>query len=214
MSRELWKGNEAIAEAAIRGGVEAYLRLSDHPPDRASGIHVVAHARAGPRLPAGRERGRVDQHGVRRGQRRRARHDFILQPRHQPDAGRPVLHRRLRGAGRAGRRHARRPRPRQHPAQPIRLLPDDPLCRPRRLSPHRAGALHRAGSRRPDVRRLPPGGEVSHARHPGGRRLAGPDDGAGRDAPHAPTADRGRTRRLRRPRRRGPRASASSPRCS
>ena len=25
MSRELWKGNEAIAEAAVRGGVEAYF---------------------------------------------------------------------------------------------------------------------------------------------------------------------------------------------
>ena len=65
------------------------------PEGRDVKLHGVAHARAGPRLPAGRERGRVDQYGLRRGERRRARYDFIIQPRYQPDAGRLVLHCRL-----------------------------------------------------------------------------------------------------------------------
>ena len=40
----LMKGNEALAEAAVRAGLQAVLRLSDHPANRAVGIYGKKYA--------------------------------------------------------------------------------------------------------------------------------------------------------------------------
>ena len=93
MSKVLMKGNEAIAEAAIRAGCEAYFGYPITPQTEVLEYMSRRMPKSGARLPAGRERAGRDQHGLRRGLRRRARDDLVLQPRHQPDAGDDLLHR-------------------------------------------------------------------------------------------------------------------------
>ena len=46
MARELMKGNEAIAEAAVRAGLAGLFWLSDHPADRTAGVHVAGACRS------------------------------------------------------------------------------------------------------------------------------------------------------------------------
>ena len=110
MPRELLKGNQAIAEAAIRAGLEAYFGYPITPQTEI--LEHLSH-----RMPElGRAFVQAESEvaainmvygaactGVRV-------MIYILQPRCQPDAGRPFLHRRHRGAGCAGQRDARRTR--------------------------------------------------------------------------------------------------------
>ena len=77
----LMKGNEAIAEAAIQRRLPPLFRISHHAPDGGRGLHGQAHAEDRRNLPSGGERNRRHQHGLRRGLRRAARHDLLLQPR-------------------------------------------------------------------------------------------------------------------------------------
>ena len=69
----LMKGNEAIAEAAIRGRLPSFLRLSHHSADGDRGLYGQAHAEDRRHLSAGGERNRGHQHGLWRGLRRQAR---------------------------------------------------------------------------------------------------------------------------------------------
>ncbi len=94
MAVELMKGNVALAEAAIRAGVEAYFgypitpqtELLEHMSRRMpelGRVFIQAESEAG-----------LDQYGVWCGVHRRARDDVVIQPRHQPDAGRFFVYRR------------------------------------------------------------------------------------------------------------------------
>ena len=55
MARELLKGNVAMAEAAIRAGLEAYFGYPDHAPDGTAGMDVQAYARTGASFFTGRD---------------------------------------------------------------------------------------------------------------------------------------------------------------
>ena len=88
MTKELWKGNEALAEAAIRAGCEAFFGYPITPQTEL--LEYMAR-----RMP---ELGRTflqaeseiggHPHGLRRGLRRHARHDLLVVTGDQPDAGR------------------------------------------------------------------------------------------------------------------------------
>ncbi len=134
------------------GRVGGLFWLSDHPAERDPGMAGAAHARTRAGVRPGRGRAGRHQHGLRRGLHRRARDDLLLQPRHQPDAGRIVLHRRHRGPDGAGQRDARRAGAGQHRPLAGRLQPDLQGRRPRGLPSHRAGARLGPGSRGPDAR--------------------------------------------------------------
>ena len=45
MEKELWKGNEAIAEAAIRAGCDCFFGYPITPAERSSGVYVPPPAR-------------------------------------------------------------------------------------------------------------------------------------------------------------------------
>ena len=119
MAKDLWEGNEAIAEAAIRGGVEAYFGYPITPQTELLEYMARRMPEAGARRSC-RPRARSPSinmvYGAACGGR--ARHDLFIQSRHQPDAGGAVLHRRARGARGDRGHHARRARAGQHPAEP------------------------------------------------------------------------------------------------
>ncbi len=50
MPRELLKGNNAMAEAAVRAGVQAYFGYPDNSANGAPGVYVQADAGAWPHL--------------------------------------------------------------------------------------------------------------------------------------------------------------------
>ena len=110
MARELWEGNQAIAETAVRIGLEAYFGYPDHSAERNPGMDVAPYAGTRPGVCPGRSGTGCDQHGLRRGLHRCARDDLLLQSGHQPDAGGLVIHRRHGNPDGAGQRHARRTR--------------------------------------------------------------------------------------------------------
>ena len=146
MARELWTGNEALAEAAIRAGLEAYFGYPITPQTEL----LEYMARRMPELDrvfvqAESEIG-GDQHGLRRGLRGGARHDVLVIARHQPDAGRAQLHRRQRSCLRDRGHHARRAGPGQYPASQSDYFQVTKGGRARRLPPDRAGARLGAGS--------------------------------------------------------------------
>jgi ferredoxin len=61
MARELMKGNEAIAEAAIRAGLQAYFGYPITPQTELLGMDVAPHARAGPGFcPGGKRAGAIN----------------------------------------------------------------------------------------------------------------------------------------------------------
>ena len=96
MAKELWKGNEAFAEAAVRAGLQAYFGYPITPQTEAFGILIRPYAgtRAVCFLQAESELGahQTMVYGARL--HRCAHNDIHLQPGHQPDDGRLVLHRR------------------------------------------------------------------------------------------------------------------------
>ena len=55
MAKKLWKGNEAIAEAAVRGGVEAYFGYPITPQTELLEYMSGAHAGAGACVDSSRE---------------------------------------------------------------------------------------------------------------------------------------------------------------
>ena len=82
MAKELWKGNEAVAEAAIRAGCQCFFGYPITPQNE---IRNIFQTPAGTRwmLFAGRKRSRRNQHGIRCGGFRRACHDVLFLPRYQ-----------------------------------------------------------------------------------------------------------------------------------
>ncbi len=101
MARELWKGNEAIAEAAIRAGVEAYFGYPITPQTEL----LEYMAREIPKYPgrvflqAESELAAVNMvYGAACGGARVL--SLFLQPRHQPHGRRIELHRRHRDSRR------------------------------------------------------------------------------------------------------------------
>ena len=151
MSKILLHGTEAICEGAIRNGCRAFFGYPITPQNEVPEYMSVTDAAAGRRLCAGGIGSGRHQHGVRRGGRGRPRHDQLFQPRRQPQTGGDLLHRVRAHSLRRRQHHARRPRSGRHPARPGRLFSGHQGRRPRRLSPHRARPLFRAGSVRFDL---------------------------------------------------------------
>ncbi len=154
MTKELWKGNEALAEAAIRAGCEAFFGYPITPQTEL----LEYMARRMPELgrtflQAESEIGAIHMvygaasAGMRAMTSSSSPGISLMQEGLSYIAGSDVpcvLVDIMRG----------RPGSGQHPAQPERLFPGDTFGRARRLSPHRAGARHRAGSSRPDLQQL------------------------------------------------------------
>ena len=68
--RVLMKGNEAIAEAAIRAGCRHYFGYPITPQTEVAAYMAKRMPEDRRHVPAGGERGRRRQHGLRRGGRR------------------------------------------------------------------------------------------------------------------------------------------------
>ena len=89
--RQLCKGNVAVVKGAILAGCRAYYGYPITPASEiaeAAALYLPADRR---NVSASGERGSRHQHGLRRGGGRRPRHDRILRPRPQSDAGRHLL---------------------------------------------------------------------------------------------------------------------------
>ena len=131
--RVLMKGNEAIAEAAIQAGCDAYFGYPITP--QAELLEWMAR-----RMP---EEGRVfvqaesELGAINMALGAAATGARVLvsssSPGHQPDGRGHELHGRLGAARRARQRDAWRSGPRQHRAVAVRLLPGGQGPRPRRL---------------------------------------------------------------------------------
>ena len=104
------KGNEAIAEAAMRAGCDAYFGYPITPPERAHSLHGQEHARSGAGLHPGRERDRGDEHGLRRRRGGRQGDDLLLEPGRLAEAGGHLLRLRRRSPLRRGQRGQGGPR--------------------------------------------------------------------------------------------------------
>ena len=149
---------------------------------------------ARPRLHSGGERNRRDLHGDGRGGGGTARDDREQRPRHQPDAGSRLLSRRHGNSLRHRRRHALRPRHREHQRRTERLFPGRQRRRARRLPLPRARSRKRAGNVRRGVHGLRTRRKIPHAGLHSDRRHDRPDDGVRR---FAGAARKSRARALR-----------------
>src|SRR5579883_1861490 len=98
------------------------LRISHYAGQRNCRSCGPVHSAGGRHVPAGGKRSRRHQHGVRRGGIRGPRHDRILGPGTQPDAGGHLLHCRRGTAVRDRGCGARGSGPGQHRAGTERLL--------------------------------------------------------------------------------------------
>ena len=125
MTKVLMKGNEALGEAAIRAGCIHFFGYPITPADRDPRVPREALRGGRRHVRAGRERGRLDQHDLRGRRHGREVPDVVLVAGHHPDGRGHELHRGLRAAVRDHQHHARRPRPRRHPAGAERLLAGD-----------------------------------------------------------------------------------------
>ena len=148
--RILMKGNEAFAEGAIRAGCDAYFGYPITPQTEL----LEYMARRMPELgrafvQAESEVAAINMVIGAGGTGARVM-TSLLQPGHQPQAGRDLLP----GGDRAARGHrerdARRPGARQRGSRPGRLLPGDQGRRPRRLPSNRPCSSLRPGGDGPD----------------------------------------------------------------
>ncbi len=182
----LMKGNEAIAEAAIQAGCDAYFGYPITP--QAELLEWMAR-----RMP---ELGRVFvQAESELAAINMALGAAACGARVLVSSSSPGISLMAEGMsymagselpGGARQRDARRPRPRQHRAIPVRLLPGDQGPRPRRLpGPGARPVLDRRGGRA-RRRRLRARRALPDADDDPGRRRHGPGDGAGR--PELPDA--------------------------
>ncbi len=118
----LMKGNEAMAEAAMRAGCRFFFGYPITPQTEVAGLHVQAHAEGGRHVLAGESpRSRPSTWCTGLGSRR-ARHDVVLVAGHLAQGRGHLVYGRRRPAGRHRQRAARRSGPRRHPALPGRLL--------------------------------------------------------------------------------------------
>ena len=121
---KLMKGNEALAEAAIRCGADAYFGypitpqsevieyLSEQNPYERTGMVVLQAESELAAINMVYAAGAAGKHVMTS----QARHDLLVKPRRVPEARRFGLHRWRRSALRLRRRRPRRPGPRYHPA--------------------------------------------------------------------------------------------------
>ena len=97
MAKVLMTGNTAIGEAAIRAGCQCYFGYPITPQnelDRVHGYPPEPEERV--LFYSGGERDCGHQYGVRSQPGRGQSHDLVLQPRHQPEAGRDIISGSLR----------------------------------------------------------------------------------------------------------------------
>ena len=142
MTREMYKGNVAVAEAAITGRIWKPILVIPSPPRPSCWNGLSA------RMPElGRLLSRPKANWppsiwfMAQPAPVRARDDLIFQPRHQPDDGRAFLYRRHRSPHGAGGCDARRTRSGKYCPGSKRLQPDRPRRRSWRLSRHCPGAM-------------------------------------------------------------------------
>lgn len=93
MEKELWKGNEAIAEAAIRAGCDCFFGYPITPQSEVP-EYMSAHLpkAGGVFLQSESEVAAINMVYGAAG-RRHAGHDLFLLPRHQPETGGHYIHR-------------------------------------------------------------------------------------------------------------------------
>ena len=144
---KLMKGNEAIAHAAIRYGVDGYFGYPITPqseiletlmaemPWETTGMVVLQAESEG-----------SHQYGIWRCRYGQTCDDLLVQPRCQSETRRYILYRRSRTALSDRKRDAWRSRPGDNPAQPGRLFPDRQRRRTWRLPPDHARSLFRTGN--------------------------------------------------------------------
>ena len=172
----LMKGNEALAESALRAGCRFFFGYPITPQTELAAYMSSACRRW--EAPSCRPSEIAAINMVYGAAAAGARHDVVVVAGHLAEGRGHLLHGRRRSARRHHQRAARRPGPRRHPAVPGRLLAGHPRARPRRLPRGRVRAVHRPGDGRLRVLRIRRGRPVPHARHDPGRRHARPDDGA------------------------------------
>ena len=133
MEKELWKGNEAIAEAAIRAGCDCFFGYPITPQSEVP-EYMSAHLpkAGGVFLQSESEVAAINMVYGAAGAGMRAM-TSSSSPRHQPETGGHYIHRRRRAALRHRQLHARRSGPGHHSARPGRLLSGHPRRRQRRL---------------------------------------------------------------------------------
>ena len=162
MERNLMKGNEALAEAAIRAGCKCFFGYPITPQTEISAYMAKRMPKVGGVfLQAESEIAAINMvygcasSGVRcmtssssPGICRCTRHDFLLAPGHFAQERGRFLHGGFRPAMRYRKRNARRPRTRRHSAIPERLLAGYQGAGSRRLPDTCIRAFHRSGDGR------------------------------------------------------------------
>ena len=122
----LMKGNEAIAHAAIRFGVDGYFGYPITPQseilETLADEKPLGNYRYG--SASGRKRSSSYQYGIRRCSQRKNGNDLFFKPRCELETRRHFVHCRSRTPLFNCECHAWRSRLGNHPAQPGRLLPD------------------------------------------------------------------------------------------
>ncbi len=151
MSEEivLMKGNEAIAHAAIRYGVDGYFGYPITPQSEIieTLMEVAPWKTTGMWSCRLRVRWRPSTWFMAEPPAQIC-HDLLFQSRYQPQAGGPFLYGRSRAAGAHRERATRRPRTGYHSAIAGRLFPDGEGWGPWRLQADHAGTQLGAGDGR------------------------------------------------------------------
>ena len=145
MALELMRGNEAVAEGAIRAGCRFYAGYPITPQNELFEYMAKRHSRGRRGFSAMRERGCRNQHDLGRGLHGNPGHDLFLRAGHQPHVGRADHVGRRRASLRNRGRHPGRPRSGADCPGSIRLSPSDQGRRPRRLPRHCFGARFDSG---------------------------------------------------------------------
>ena len=210
MARRLWEGNQALAEAAVRGGVEAFFGYPITPQTELLEYMAARMPELGRVfLQAESEVASINMvYGAACGGARAMTSSSspgisLMQEGLSYIAASEVpavLVDIMRGGPGLGN---------IQPSQ-SRLLPDDALGRTRGLSSSRPGPGNDPGSGQYHVGGVSAGRKIPHHRHRGRRWLAGADDGAGRNAAHAAGPHRRGARRMGCARRTGPGPRTSS----
>ena len=149
MARELIKGNEAIAEAAIRAGLHAYFGYPITPQTEL----LEWMSRRMPELGRAFVQAESELGAINMVYGAACTGARVMTSSSSPGISLMMeghfLYRRDRGARCAGGRDARRPRPGQHRPGPVRLQPDRARRRARRLSTPSSWPL--PASRKPSI---------------------------------------------------------------
>ena len=175
--RQLCKGNVAVVKGAILAGCRAYYGYPITPASEIAESAALYFPQVGGTfLQAESEVAAINMvYGAAAAGT--ARHDRILRPRPQPDAGRHVVSGGRGTALRDRRCHARWAGAGQHRAGTERLFRHGEGRRPRQLPQHRAGACIGAGDGRPHHAGVRSGRQIPQSGCRAGRRLRRANDG-------------------------------------